>query len=614
VGRQTTLAAHQQINNNMRYFLSTILFLMFFSTTSVFAEDTKRPEIIAHHGVLEAVPENTFAAFRMAVELGVDGIEIDIRQTKDNQLILMCDETIDRTTDGKGRVDQLLYAEIQQYDAGSWRGAEFKNEQVPLLSDVLKFCKINNLKLILNVKQTCLEKQVLDLVKTNEMSSQVYLWGTLRNFNPEDAELFGKELVYVSPEELIEEKLNLIHEEKKYVFTSLINNDDRKTLKKWVRMGVDVILVDYPSVAMDILNINRQIVSGKKPFKNREIRRPQMEADNNTAFIQEKVKTLVKTMTDEDFDKARNAALAMMVLPRRYTVLPLLRLLQNKHPQVKQNAVWTLGFCGDESTAAYLHSLLNDKNVEVRRETVLALKRLGATQSVPILIETLRTEKDSWVKYDIARALGMPGNQSAVYALINALMKEKNWYVKSACIEALGHIGSDKAMNILFNILITDAGEDAGWSRTKAAWALAAIGEKSIPLLTNALRDNEESTRRRAGWALIKIGNPSVKLLISSLREINKFTRERVAQTLGWIGDERAVNSLLWALKDEEPSVVSAAAWALGRIGSPSSLSELQSLVNNENSDIKENAVEAGQRILANKERMAYFKESARKP
>ena len=601
------------MNKNMRYFLSTILFLMFLSITSVFAEDTKRPEIIAHHGVLEDVPENTFAAFRRAVALGVDGIEIDIRQTKDNQLILMCDETIDRTTDGKGRVDQLLYAEIQQYDAGSWRGAEFKNEQVPLLSDVLKFCKINNLKLILNVKQTCLEKQVLDLVKANEMSSQVYLWGTLRNFNPEDAELFGKELVYVSPEELIEEKLNLIHEEKKYVFTSLINNDDGKMLKKWVKMGVDVILVDYPCVAMDILNINRHIVGGKKPFKDREINRPQLEADN-ASFVQEKVKTLVKTMADDDSDKARNAASAMMVLPRRYTVIPLLKLLQNKHPQVKQITVWTLGFCGDESTAAYLHSLLNDKNVEVRRETVLALKRLGATQSAPILVETLRTEKDPEVKYDIARTLGMPRNQSAVYALINALMKEKNWHVKSACIEALGRIGSDKAMSILFNILITDAGEDAAWARTKAAWALAAIGEKSIPLLTNALRDNEESTRRRAGWALIKIGNPSVKSLISSLREINKFTRERVAQTLGWIGDERAVNSLLWALKDEEPSVVSAAAWALGRIGNPSALSELQSLVNNENIDIRENAIEAVKRIVANKERMAYFKEPAQKP
>ena len=368
-------------------FISIIISsFIIFPAIRLFAGEAHKVEIIAHHGVLEDVPENTFAAFRRAVELGVDGIEIDIRQTKDNQLILMCDETIDRTTDGKGRVDQLLYAEIQQYDAGSWRGVEFMNEQVPLLSDVLKFCKINNLKLILNVKQTCLEKQVLGLVKANEMSSQVYLWGTLRNFNPEDAELFGKELVYVSPEELTEEKLNRIHEEKKYAFTSLINNDNRKTLKNWVSMGVDVILVDYPRVTMDVLNINRQIVSGKKPFKNREINRPQLEADN-ASFVQEKVKTLVKTMEDSDSDKARNAASAMLVLPQKYTVLPLLKLLKNKHPQVKQNAVWTLGFCGDESTAAYIQSLLKDKNAEIRRETALALKGWEQHNQSPSLLK-----------------------------------------------------------------------------------------------------------------------------------------------------------------------------------------------------------------------------------
>ena len=96
--------------------------------------------------MLEDVPENTFAALRRVAELGIDGIAVDIRQTKDNQLVLMCDETIDRTTDGKGFVDQLLYAEIQQYDAGSWRGSEFRKERVPLLSDALKFCKINDLQ------------------------------------------------------------------------------------------------------------------------------------------------------------------------------------------------------------------------------------------------------------------------------------------------------------------------------------------------------------------------------------------------------------------------------------------------------------------------------------
>lgn len=597
----------------MRYIPIAISFLLTFPVVSVFAQDTRQVEIFARHGVLEDVPENTFAALERVAELGIDGIEIDIRQTKDNQLILMCDETIDRTTDGKGRVDQLLYAEIQQYDAGLWRGIAFRKERVPLLSDVLKFCKVNDLKLILNAKQACLEKQVLDLVNKFGMSSQVYLWGTLRNLNTEDAESYGKELVFVSPEEMAEEKINLIHEEKKYAFSVILENDDRKTIKECVKRGADVILVDYPCVAMDILNMKSQINVKGRPGK-REISGSRQDANNNAGYLQGQVKNLVKTMEGADSDKAKTATMALMVLPQRYTAPPLLKLLEDKKPQVKQNAAWALGFCGDDSIAAYVQDLLKDKNTAVRREAVLALKRLGATQSVPALAEALKTETDPDVKYDIARAFGTLGDQSTVFTLSTLLTKEKSWYVKSGCVEALGHIGSDKAMNILAKILVTDAGEDATWARTKAAWALAAIGEKSIPLLTAALNDNEEVTRRRAGWALVKIGSPSTKALIASLREINKYARERAAQILGWIGDERAVTSLIWALKDKEPSVVGSAAWALGRIGNPKALSALHGLINNNNEDVRANAVEAVERIVAKTEKTAYYTEPAQKP
>jgi HEAT repeat protein len=229
-------------------------------------------------------------------------------------------------------------------------------------------------------------------------------------------------------------------------------------------------------------------------------------------------------------------------------------------------------------------------------------------------MEILKTETDQGVKYDIARTLGTLGDQGSAFPLIHMIAKEKSWYIKSACVEALGNIGSDTAMNALAKILVTDAGEDAVWTRTKAAWALAALGQKSVPLLISALNDNEEGTRRRAGWALVKIGTPALKALTSSLREINKFTRERAALTLGWIGDENAVTSLIWALQDKEPSVVSAAAWALGRIGSPKALPALQEMINNKNNDIRENAIEAIERILANKEGMAYTKGIVQKP
>jgi HEAT repeat protein len=364
---------------------------------------------------------------------------------------------------------------------------------------------------------------------------------------------------------------------------------------------------------MDALNIKSQ-VSDRKRQENREMDSQRHEANDNAAYLWEQVKTLIKTIENTDYNKARTAAMALMVLPRRYTAPPLLKLLRDSNPLVKQNAVWALGFCGDDSMAATIKSLLKDRNTEVRREAVLALKRLNASQSAPALMEALKTETEQGVKYDIARTLGTFGDRGAVFVLMNVLTKEKSWYVKSGCVEALGNIGGDMAMNALAKILVTDAGEDAGWARTKAAWALTAIGPKSIPLLVRALNDKEEGTRRRAGWALVKLGAPAVKALISSLREINTYTRERAAQTLGWIGNESAVTSLIWALKDKEPAVVSSAAWALGRIGSPKALAALQELVNNENVDVRENAAEAIERIMSNKEKMAYYTETRQKP
>lgn len=590
------------------------VFLIPALTAVAFAENAHKVEIIAHHGVLEDVPENTFAALRRVVELGVDGIEVDIRQTKDNQLVLMCDETIDRTTNGKGRVDQLLYAEMQQYDAGSWRGPEFKNEQIPLLSDVLEFCKINNLKLILNVKHVCIEKQVLDLVQSYEMYSQVYLWGMLRNLNTEEAEQLVKELVLIPPEKMTEEKIARIHEEKKYVFSTILNSDDRKTIKDQIKMGVDIIRTDYPCVAQDILGVQNQIIAKSPPLKSRKTTHPQQEEVYNKTYIQKKVKTLVKTIHDADPDKARTAALALMVLPQKYTTPPLLKLLKNKQPRVKQDAIWVLGFSGNKDTSVYIHPLLNDKNPEVRREAVLALGRLGDTQSVPLLIEILKTETNRGVKYDAARTLGILGDQSAAFPLLTILTKEKDWYVKSAAVEALSHIYNVKAIQVLTDILVTDAGEDAAWTRTKAAWVLATMGKESIPPLIRALSDNEEATRRRAAWALVKIGPPAVRSLISSLREPSKFARERTAQALGWIGNKSAVTALVWTLKDKEPSVVCSAVWALGRIGDPKALSALKSLMNHKNSDIQESANVAIERILANKENMVYYKQFMQKP
>ncbi len=586
-----------RINKKISYI---IIFLVFFLTTfagQLYAENTQRVEIFAHRGILEETPENTFAALHRIAELGIDGVLVDIRSTKDGRLILMNDETIDRTTDGMGRVDHLLYSEIQQYDAGSWRGVEFEGERVPLLSDVLMFCKINKLKLILNIQQIFLEEQVAELINTYEMSSQVYLWGTMRNYSPKNARSFGKGLVYVSADELNDEKLKQIRKEKKYAFTSLLESDDRRIIQKAIKRGVDVLLVDYPYVAMDVLDINTRLNTATE-IKKKEYEKRPLSIDNNDPFIHTKIKTLLNTLQSEGEDESRTAAITLAVLPQKYTVPPLLKLLKKKSAKIRQNAVWALSFCGDNTIAPQIEPLLNDKNTLVRREAVLALKRLGAVQSLQALTDRFQRETEINVRYDIARALGTLGNQGSVFPILEMLKREKSWLVKEACIEAAGNSGNDKAIAALYDILITDAESEASFARTKSAWALASMGEKAVPFLIKALQDNEESTRRKASWALIKTGAPAVPLLIGALNDVNEYTRSRAAQILGWVGNASAVTPLMWSLKDTSPLVVSSAAWTLGRIGTPKTLLSLKALINSGNEDVVESAFEAMGRIV----------------
>lgn len=90
--------------------------------------------VAAHRGWCEKYPENTMLAFKKAIELGVDQIETDIRITKDNELVLIHDATLERTTNGTGKVCEYTLAELKQLDAG-------KGKQIPTLRELLELVK-----------------------------------------------------------------------------------------------------------------------------------------------------------------------------------------------------------------------------------------------------------------------------------------------------------------------------------------------------------------------------------------------------------------------------------------------------------------------------------------
>jgi glycerophosphoryl diester phosphodiesterase len=108
--------------------------------------------LIAHRGASGHAPENTLAAFKKAVTLGATFIETDLQLTRDARLVAIHDETVNRTTNGKGAVHDMTLADLRRLDAGSWFGSEYAGERVPTLEEILGFAKKYDVVFYLEMK------------------------------------------------------------------------------------------------------------------------------------------------------------------------------------------------------------------------------------------------------------------------------------------------------------------------------------------------------------------------------------------------------------------------------------------------------------------------------
>ena len=112
-------------------------------------------EIIAHRGASAERPECTLSAIRRAIEVGATAIEVDVRTSKDGHLVILHDNTLDRTTNGKGPVGGKTLKQLRQLDAGSWFDPKYRTERVPTLQEVLQVLKAARTKtaLLLDLKE-----------------------------------------------------------------------------------------------------------------------------------------------------------------------------------------------------------------------------------------------------------------------------------------------------------------------------------------------------------------------------------------------------------------------------------------------------------------------------
>lgn len=117
----------------------------------------------AHRGASAEAPENTLAAFAAAEAAGADGIELDVHLSRDGVPVVIHDDTVDRTTSGRGAVVRLSLSELRRLDAGSWFANRFAGEPVPTLEEVLHWAE-GRLRLNLEVKEYAAGQAILELL------------------------------------------------------------------------------------------------------------------------------------------------------------------------------------------------------------------------------------------------------------------------------------------------------------------------------------------------------------------------------------------------------------------------------------------------------------------
>ncbi|MBO5182879.1 MAG: hypothetical protein J6B64_00580 [Bacilli bacterium] len=118
-------------------------------------------KVYSHRGESKYAPENTMSAFYLACFVNSDGIETDVRKTKDDVLVLIHDKTIDRTSEFSGRVSEYNYDDLLKMDFGT---AEYKGEKIVKLSDFLKYFTNKKINIYLEIKESGYEKLIIKVL------------------------------------------------------------------------------------------------------------------------------------------------------------------------------------------------------------------------------------------------------------------------------------------------------------------------------------------------------------------------------------------------------------------------------------------------------------------
>lgn len=255
------------------------LSVLFSPFQQAFAEskgEVRKVDNVAHRGASGYAPENTIAAFDKAVEMKADYIEIDVQRSKDGKLVIIHDTTVDRTTNGTGNVRDLTYKQLENLDAGSWRGEQFSGEKIPTFGQILDryrgkigiLIELKSPELYPGIEESVvqeLKKRNLDKPKNKKIILQSFNFESMKKTNqllpnvpigvltssktdttPQALKDFAEYADYFNPSYSIvtEDLVKNVHELGMKISSWTVRSHEAAEFL--LQMKVDAIITDYP--------------------------------------------------------------------------------------------------------------------------------------------------------------------------------------------------------------------------------------------------------------------------------------------------------------------------------------------------------------------------------
>jgi len=334
---------------------------------------------------------------------------------------------------------------------------------------------------------------------------------------------------------------------------------------------------------------------------------------------QSRIERQIYNLQDQYASRRMLTVEALSKIDDERTIEPLIAALKDKDPDVVWRAAAALGDKGNNRAIEPLITTLKHNDLAVQHFVAAALVKIGEPAVKPLITVLKNTNPDSF-RVKAITVLGKISNKHAVEPLIATLKYTGSDAMRAAAAIALGKIGDKRAVEPLilalkdmYSILQYEAatalvkiGEpaveplitvlklaDTNITRAAAAIALGKIGDKrAVEPLILALKDMDSILQYEAATALVKIGEPAVEPLITRLKDASDLMIIIVIRVLGNIGDKRAVLPLIAALKNKDPGVVSRAATALGNIGDKRAVLPLIGAFKDENPSVQKSAID----------------------